>query len=116
LQEVDVLVGGSALEAGVIDPGSQIVAIRQDLAEEIGAKFNQQAKVEMEGANGVTSWTLGCAEYLPMQIGNVSFKIHAHVVRDAPFRLLLGRPFHNLLLCRLEDRPDGRIEVSIRDP
>jgi hypothetical protein len=50
-----------------------------------------------------------------MRIGDVSFTIHAHVVRTAPFRLLLGRPFHHLLLCRLEDHPD-RVDVSICDP
>jgi hypothetical protein len=38
---------------------------------------------------------------------DVSFTIHAHIVRTAPFRLLLGHPFH---LCRLEvhlNRVDG---------
>jgi hypothetical protein len=116
LQEVDVEVGGSSIEAGVLDPGSQIVAICQDLAEEVGAKINERVKIEMEGANGVTSWTLGCAENLLMRIGNVSFRIHAHVVHEAPFRLLLGRPCQNLLLSNLEERPDGRVVVSIRDP
>ncbi|KAI0282921.1 hypothetical protein BC826DRAFT_921197 [Russula brevipes] len=52
----------------------------------------------MEGANGA-SWTLGCIENLPMRISKVHFKIHAHVVCNAPFRLLLGRPCQNLLLC-----------------
>ncbi|KAI0278593.1 hypothetical protein BC826DRAFT_893754, partial [Russula brevipes] len=116
LQEVDVEVGGSRIEAGVLDPGSQIVAIRQDLAKEVGAKINEHVKIEMEGANGVTSWTLGCAENLLMRIGNVSFRIHAHVVHEAPFRLLLGRPCQSLLLSSLEEKPDGRVVVSIRDP
>jgi len=58
---------------------------------------------------------LGCAEDLDMRIGDVSFTIHAHVVCTAPFCLLLGHPFHHLLLCRLEDHPDC-VDVSIRDP
>jgi len=45
---------------------------------------------------------------------SVSFTIHAHVIHTAPFRLLLGRPFHQLLLCWLEDHPD-HVDVSIRD-
>lgn len=69
----------------------------------------------MEGANGSTSQTLGCTEDLSMQIGDVSFTIHAHIVHTAPFRLLLGHPFHHLLLCQLEDHPDC-VDVSIRDP
>jgi hypothetical protein len=116
LQEINVLIGGRTLEAGVLDSGSQIVVIRQDLAREVGAYINPNRLLEMEGANGATNWTLGCAEYLKMKIGDVPVKIHAHVVEHAPFRLLLGRPFQSALLCRIEDLPDGKVEVSIRDP
>ena len=115
LQEIDVLVNNCRTEAGVLDQGSQIVVMRKDLANEVGARINTQRTLRMEGANSSTSRTLGCAEDLEMQIGDVSFTVHAHVVRAAPFRLLLGRPFHHLLLCRLEDHPD-RVDVSIRDP
>ena len=115
LREIDVLVNSRKTEAGVLDQGSQIVVIREDLANEVGAQINTQRVLQMKGANSSTSRTLGCAEDLEMRIGDVSFTIHAHVVRTAPFRLLLGRPFHHLLLCRLEDHPD-RVDVSIRDP
>ena len=115
LREIDVQVNGRRTEAGVLDQGSQIVVIREDLANEVGARINTQRVLRMEGANGSTSRTLGCAEDLQMRIGDISFTIHAHVVRVAPFRLLLGRPFHHLLLCRLEDHPD-RVDISIRDP
>ena len=116
LREVDILINHTILEAGVLDQGSQIVLIRQDLALEAGANINTQHQIDMEGANGMVSKTLGCAENLIMQIGDVIFHIHAHVIEHAPFRLLLGRPFHHLLLCRLEDQPDGRVDVSVRDP
>jgi hypothetical protein len=115
LREIDILVNNHHTEAGVLDQGSQIIVMREDLAKEIGAKINTKRTLCMEGANSSTSRTLGCAEDLDMRIGDVSFTVHAHVVRTAPFRLLLGRPFHNLLLCRLEDHPD-RVDVSIRDP
>ncbi len=90
LWEVDILVGSHSMEAGVIDPGSQIIAIRKDLADEVGAHINPDIRLEMQGANSATDWTLGCAENLSMQIGNVPFKLHAHVLENAPFQLLLG--------------------------
>jgi len=92
------------------------VVIRRDLAEEVNARINPNHLVEMEGANGATNWTLGCAEYLTMQVGNVPFKIHAHVVEDAPFRLLLGWPFGHAVSSAIEDLPSGETEVSVRDP
>ena len=116
LREIDVLINQSTFEAGVLDQGSQIVLIRQDLAQEAGVSINTAHQIDMEGANGTVSKTLGCAENLVMQVGDVPFEIHAHVVDHAPFRLLLGRPFHHLLLSRLEDHPDGRVDVSVRDP
>ena len=70
----------------------------------------------MEGANGYTNWTLGCAKFLQMRVGDVPFKLHAHVVERAPFHLLLRCPFQCQLLCCLEDLPDGMVEVSVRDP
>jgi hypothetical protein len=116
LREVEILVNDLVPEAGILDQGSQIIVIRQDLAMEAGAHINYEHQLEMEGANGLVSKTLGCAENLSMQIGEVAFEVHAHVVERAPFRLLLGRPFHHLLLCRLEDHADGRVDISVRDP
>ncbi len=91
LREIDVLINGTISEAGVLDQGSQIIVIWRDLAQEAGALVNPDHQLEMEGANGLVSKTLGCAENLSMQVGDVSFKVHAHVVDRAPFRLLLGR-------------------------
>ena len=116
LREIDVLVNGIVPEAGILDQGSQIIVMRQDLAQEAGVRFNTSHQLDMEGANGLASKTIGCAENLTMQIGDVVFEVHAHIVERAPFRLLLGRPFHHHLLCRLEDHPDGRVDISIRDP
>ncbi|KAI0246804.1 hypothetical protein BJV78DRAFT_1297250, partial [Lactifluus subvellereus] len=117
LREVNVLVNNKAMVAGVLDSGSQIIAMRADLFCEAGTPpLNPNIRLEMEGANSTTSWTLGCAENLPMRIGNVDFLVHAHVVETAPFKLLLGRPFSKLLLSGLQDHADGRVDLTICDP
>jgi len=40
LHEIDIQIGGRITEAGIIDPGSQIIVIREDLAREVGATIN----------------------------------------------------------------------------
>jgi len=70
----------------------------------------------MEGANGATNWTVGCAENLTLQVGDVLLKIHAHIVEHASFEILLGWPFRQTALCRIEDLPSGEVEVSVHDP
>ncbi|KAI0288887.1 hypothetical protein BC826DRAFT_888759, partial [Russula brevipes] len=116
LHEISVLVNGLVTEFGVLDSGSQIVAIRYDLAQEVGAQINPHRRLEMEGANGATNWTIGCAEYLSIQIGDIPFRVHAHVIEHAPFRLLLGRPFQRVSGFHIEDLPSGSTQVTIRDP
>jgi len=66
LQEIDINLGEGISEPGLLDPGSQIVVIRRDLAQEINAHVSPGLWIEMEGANGYTNWTLGCAEFLQM--------------------------------------------------
>jgi hypothetical protein len=90
LREIDIRIRDRVTEAGVINPGSQIIVIREDLAREVGATINTSRVLQMEGANGATNWTLSCAEFLPMRAGDVAFEVHTHVVEHVPFRLLLG--------------------------
>ena len=116
LREIDVLLNGIVPEAGILDQGSQIMVMCQDLAQEAGIHVNTSHQLNMEGANGLASKTMGCAENLTIQVGNVVFEVHAHIVEHAPFRLLLGWPFHHHLLCRLEDHSDRHVDISIRDP
>ena len=116
LLEIEVLVGNLSTEHGILDPGSQIVVICRDLTKEVGARINMQHHIKMEAANGGMNWTVGCAEYLIMQVGGMPFKIHAHVVEDAPFKLLLGWPFGHAISSIIEDLPNGDVKVSVRDP
>lgn len=62
------------------------------------------------------NWMVGCAENLTSQVGDVVFKVHAHVVENASFSLLLGCPFQQAALCRFEDLLTGEVEVSVCDP
>ncbi|KAI9451278.1 hypothetical protein F5148DRAFT_966397, partial [Russula earlei] len=116
LQEVDITFTTDISKPGVIDPGSQIMVIRQNLAREINAWINYRQCLTMESANGLTSWTVGCAENLPMRIRDISFTLHTYVAKHVPMHLLLSRPFQQLLLSRLEDFPNGKVELSICDP
>jgi len=90
LHKIDILVNSAISEAGVLDQGSQIVVIHWDLVQEAGATVNKDHRLDMEGANGLVSKMLGCTKNLTMQVGDVSFTTHVHVVNCAPFHLLLG--------------------------
>ena len=80
LQEIDVLVNGSLKVPAILDTSSQITVICRDIAQSLGLHINNQRLIEMEGANGATNWMVGCAENLTLQVGDVSFTAHAHVI------------------------------------
>jgi hypothetical protein len=54
-RKIDVLVNDLHTEAGILDQGSQIVVIWEDLAKEVIAKINTRRTLRMEGANGSTT-------------------------------------------------------------
>ena len=89
LQELDILVGGSIKIPAIFNTSLQIIIIRQDIIQSLRVYINTQQLIKMEGANGATNWTVGCAENLTLQVGDVLFKIHVHVIKNASFGLLL---------------------------
>ena len=116
LQELDVLINSSIQVSAILDTSSQIVIIRHDIIQALGVTINYQCLIEMEGANGTTNWTIGCTENLPLQVRDVTFKVHMHVVEHVSFGLLLGCPFQQTAHCRFEDLPNSEVEVSVQDP
>ena len=116
LQELNVLVGNSLNVPAIYNTGSQIVVIRKDIVQSLSIHINTQQLIEMEGANGATNWMVGCAKNLSLQVGDVPFKIHAHIIKNASFSILFSRPFQQALLCQFEDLPGGKVELSVCNP
>ena len=82
----------------ILDTSSQIIVIWKDLVDALRVPINTWHMIEMEGANGTTNWMFGCVEFLTMRVGDIPFKVHAHIVKKANFSLLLGHPFQQALL------------------
>ena len=116
LQEIDVLLNNSLRIPAILDTSLQITVIWHNIVQSLGVPINYQCLIEMEGANSATNWMVGCTEDLMMQVGNVSLKVHMHIVKQVSFSLLLGQPFQQVALCRFKDLPSGKVEVSVYNP
>ena len=90
LQELNILVNSSIKVAAILDTGSQIVIIQHDIVQALRAPVNYHQLIEMEGANSTTNWMVGCAKNLTLQVGNVLFKVHVHVIKHMSFSLCRG--------------------------
>ena len=117
LREVEAVINDKLLERAVLDDGSQIILIREDLWVELeNCPLNKREQIDMEVATGCTTKTLGLVENLAVRIAGITFYLQVHVVEHAPFRFLLGRPFSSLAKCIRDDSWDGTSSLTITDP
>ncbi|KZV90842.1 hypothetical protein EXIGLDRAFT_616376, partial [Exidia glandulosa HHB12029] len=101
---------------GVIDNGSQMVLISKRFWEALGKPLDFDARVSLEAANNTTNATLGLCANLSVKIGGLDFVLHAQVVEEAPFSLLLGRPFLALATATEETSRDGSSVFTLNCP
>lgn len=100
----------------VLDPGSMTVTMRRDVWERLGRPMSPIGRRSLQSANGQVTTTLGVGYDLPFCFGPVTLRLHVQVVNDAPFEVLLGRPFFQLGRAMLDDQDGGCTYLTIRDP
>ena len=115
LRELKVVVNGIKEEFGLLDGGSEIVIMREDLWKEVKVLVNMNRKMRMEAANGSMSELPGCAEMLEIDVDGLKTWAHAFIVPSALYRLLLGRPWHRLVRLLQEETEDS-VLVTMHDP
>lgn len=100
----------------ILDSGSQIVAMRCDIWNQTGMNISIQGSRDMVAANNTVNSTVGIVKEMPFTFGGITIKCPVHVLDDAPYEVLLGRPFTTRARARTEDHPDGTMTLTIRDP
>ncbi|KAJ8582376.1 hypothetical protein M405DRAFT_750358, partial [Rhizopogon salebrosus TDB-379] len=115
LRELRVTLNGTHSELGLLDEGSEIVVIHEDAWRKTNAPRNEQIRMRMQTANGGSQDMGGCVEMLEIDVDGIKTWAHAYVVPDAPYRLLLGRPWQRLVRLSKEETDDA-VQVTIHDP
>ena len=115
LRELRVTLNGVHSELGLLDEGSEIVVIREDAWRKTNALRNEQIHMRMQTANGSSQDMGGCVKMLDIDVEGIKTWAHAYVVPDAPYRLLLGRPWQRLVWLSKEET-DNAVQVTIHDP
>lgn len=115
LRVIDVLIQGVEVIA-TVDDGSQILSIRQDIWEKIGLPIRSDKIMVMESANKTKDETMGLLQDLKVKIGEYDFYVQVQVVKDAPYELLLGRPFLTLTQASHKHYSNGDSRLTLIDP
>lgn len=116
LRQLMPLVGGRITPECVLDPGSMIVAMRKDVWISLGAALDTETTTTMQSANRGLNSTMGVIPDVSFEIGDVVLHTPVHVVEDAPYEVLLGRPFFALGSITTQDYRNGDQFLTIRDP
>jgi len=75
--------------------------------------FSSDMQLHMRDANGGSRAIFGIIENLQLDIGGVSVYVHAWIIKNAPYRVLLGRPFQ---IAAQVDTEDVRETLVLQDP
>ena len=100
----------------ILDGGAQVVVMRKDIWEQLRAPIVANKAIPMESANATTTKTLGLIENHPVQLGPITIYLQIQVVENAPFEVLLGRPFFDITSCSEISTPGGHHEIHIKHP
>lgn len=100
----------------ILDYGAQIVAMRRDIWESLDLPLHSQKIMVMQSANNTHNHTLGVVEDVEVRFGPILLRLQVQVVDDAPFEVLLGRPFYALASCVTRDVPTGESTIELTDP
>ncbi|KAF8810507.1 hypothetical protein BYT27DRAFT_7220648 [Phlegmacium glaucopus] len=115
LRAVDAIIEGCEVEA-TIDDGSQILSIREDIWHKTGLPLRADITIVMESANLTKDKTMGLIKNLKLTIGGYDFYVQAQVVKDAPYEVLLGRPFFTLTQASHQHYSNGDSRLTVLDP
>lgn len=107
--------GAEAVEA-ILDSGSQIVSMAGATATRLGIPFDPDVNILMQSANGQIEKTLGLARNIPFRFGHFVVYLQVHILRCAPYEVLLGRPFDILTESVVNNAKDGSQTVTMTDP
>ncbi|KXN92595.1 hypothetical protein AN958_04431 [Leucoagaricus sp. SymC.cos] len=80
-------------EEALLNSGSQIISMSHEAASTCRITWDPELTINMQSANRQITKTWSLAKNVPFNFGNVTIHLQVHVMEQAPYRVLLGRPF-----------------------
>jgi hypothetical protein len=116
LRAISLLVNNKENINAIIDPGSQIIAMSEPICHSLGLTYDPRVRIKMQSANGEVDRSLGLSRNVSCRVGNITLYLQIHVIRNAAYDVLLGRPFDVLTRSVAKNFPDGFQTLTICDP
>jgi hypothetical protein len=116
LQLIMMVVDNREEVKGIIDLGSQIIAMLEAVCHDIGLAYNLSIKLNMQLANGKVDQSLGLARNVPCKINTITLYLQIHIIQSPAHDILLGQPFDVLTESTVKNLPNEDQIITIIDP
>lgn len=116
LRVVFPVINGEGSVESITDSGSQIVSMSGEEATNLGVAYDPSVRILMQSANSQIEKTLGLARNVPFRFGHITIYLQVHVIKSAPYKVLLGRPFEILTESVVRNSKDGSQTITMTDP
>ncbi|EEB89015.1 hypothetical protein MPER_12941 [Moniliophthora perniciosa FA553] len=105
--------GSSVIVEVVLDSGSQIISMDTRVAKSLELTWDPDTVIRMQSSNGGLNSTRGLARNVPFKFGEIVLYLQVHIVDNAPYQVLLGRPFDALTSSKvLNNGDDTEVELT----
>jgi hypothetical protein len=101
---------------GIIDLGSQIIAMSEAVCHDIGLAYDLSIKLNMQSANGEVDQSLSLSHNVPCKINTITLYLQIHIIQSPAYDILLGRPFDVLTKSTVKNFPNKDQTITIVDP
>jgi hypothetical protein len=116
LQSITMVIDNREEVEGIIDPGSQIIAMSEAVCHDIGLAYDPSIKLNMQSANNEVDQSLGLSCNVPFKINTITLYLQIHIIRSPAYDILLGRPFDVLTELTVKNFPNEDQTITIVDP
>jgi hypothetical protein len=90
LQSIMMVVDNREEVEGIINPGSQIIAMSEAVCHDIGLACDLSIKLNMQSTNGEVDQSLGLSCNVPCNINTITLYLQIHIIRSPAYDILLG--------------------------
>ncbi|KAF8230997.1 hypothetical protein L208DRAFT_1279149 [Tricholoma matsutake] len=90
IRSVIMDVHGNNQVESVVDPGSSIISMAEDVCHKLSLAYDSLISLPMQSANGTVDETLSLAPNVPCDLGGITIYMQIHVIRDPAYDILLG--------------------------
>jgi hypothetical protein len=90
LWSITIVIDNREEVEGIINPGSQIIAMSEAVSHDISLVYDPSIKLNIQSANGKVDHSLHLSHSIPCKINTITLYLQIHSIQSPAYDILLG--------------------------